>query len=162
MSALSLAYLPIYTTYGTSVIPSVLSRGWEVAIAIHKQCPFIPTDHLADPNGWYVFLKGTILQRKFTFAVVYVPDTGQLSFLDSVLDSLSSFREGQLILGGDFNASPEPHLDISLGHSTHSFAFLKEFLKSLYAHHLVACWRVLHPTGKDFSYYSAVHMSTPE
>lgn len=100
---------------------------------------------------------GTILGHKFTFATVYAPNTRQLTFLDSLLESLSHFREGQLILGGDFNISPDPKLDTSAGRSTHSFAFLKHFRKTLQSHHLVDCWRVLHSTDKDFSYYSATH-----
>lgn len=66
-----------------------------------------------------VFLKGTISGHKFIFAVVYCPNTQQLTILDSVLDSLSSLRERQLILGGDFNVSTDPHLDTSSGHSIH-------------------------------------------
>lgn len=96
-----------------------------VAIAIHKQLPFFPTDHMFDPNCSFMFLKGTIFGRKFTFAAVCALNTQQLTFLDFVLNFFSPFRERQLVLRGAFNVSPDPLLDTSLGHSTHSFIFLK-------------------------------------
>lgn len=128
-----------------------------VAVAIHKHCPFIPLDHYADPNGRFVFLKGTLFGRRLTLVALYAPNTRQLAFLDKLLDSLSAFREGQLVVGGDFNVCPDPQMDTSSGRSTHSFTFLKHVHKSLHTHHLVDCWRVLHPTTKDFSYYSVTH-----
>lgn len=114
-------------------------------------------EHLTGPNGRYVFPKGTIFDPKFTFAAVYASKCRQLTFLDSVLESLSTFWEGQLIKWGDFNVSPDSQVHTSSGHSTHLFAFLKHFRKSLQAHHLIDCWRLLQPTGRDYSYFSATH-----
>lgn len=95
----------------------------------------------------------------FTFATIYDPNTNQLTFLDTVLEQLLDFKEGSLILGGDFTVSPDPLLDTSHRRPSHSHAFLKHFRKALHlqSHFLMDSWRVLHPSEKDFSYYSNVY-----
>lgn len=127
------------------------------AIAIHKSCPFQPLDNKIDPQGRYVFLKGSVAVQTYTFATIYAPNTNQLTFIDSTLALLAEFREGLLVLGGDLNMSPDPSLDTSHTRSPHSFAFLKHFRKTIQSHLLLDCWRVLHPSDRDFSYYSKVH-----
>lgn len=128
-----------------------------MAIAIHKNCLFQPSDHRGDPQGRFVFLKGTIMGQTYTFATLCAPNSQQLTFIDQVLTNLGDFQEGRLILGGDFNVSPDPSLDTSANRSTHSHAFLRHFRKTLQGHTLVDCWRALHASEKDFSYYSSVH-----
>lgn len=127
------------------------------AIAIHKSCPFQPLDNKIDPQGRYVFLKGSVAVQTYTFATIYAPNTNQLTFIDSTLALLAEFREGLLVLGGDLNMSPDPSLDTSHTRSPHSFAFLKHFRKTIQSHLLLDCWRVLLPSDRDFSYYSKVH-----
>lgn len=114
-------------------------------------------EHLTEPHGRYVFLKGTIAVQKLTFATLYAPNAQQLTFTDFVLDCLATFQEGTLILGGDFNVSPDPLLDTSQNRRTHSHAFLKHFQKNMQAHLLVDSLRARHANDKDFSYYSRVH-----
>lgn len=90
-----------------------------------------------------MFLKGTFNGKKFTFPAIYAPNAGQLTFIDAVLEKLVEFREGFLILGRDFNVSPDPLLDTSNNRPTHSYAFPKHFFKTLQL--------------QNFSYYSKVH-----
>lgn len=137
------------------ISPTPKSRG--TAIAIHKTCPFQPSEHKVDPLGRYVFVKGSIAGQKYTFATIYAPNADQLTFLDNALDRLADFREGFLILGGEFNVSPDPLLDISHARPSHSYAFLKHFRKTIQSHLLTDSWRTLHPSDHDFSYYSKVH-----
>ena len=153
----SLPKLPthLFPQWYLSDSPRAKSRG--VAIAIHRHCQFQPTDHKVDPQGRYVFLKGTIMGQKFTFATVYAPNSQQLTFIDQTLAQLADFREGRLILGGDFNISPDPLLDTSTNKTTHSNAFLRHFRRTLQGHTLVDCWRALHATERDYSYFSSVH-----
>lgn len=154
---LSMPKLPnhIYNQWFLSNSPIAKSRG--TAIAIHKSCPIQILDSKMDPQGRYVFLKGTIAGQKLTIATIYAPNSNQLTFLDNTLDSLAEFKEGPLILGGDFNISPDPQIDTSHKRSSHSNAFLKHFRKSLQTHRLLDSWRTLHPVDRDYSYYSKVH-----
>lgn len=77
------------------------------------------------------------------------------------LELLAEFKEGFLVLGGDVNVSPDPLLDTSHARPSCSYAFLKHFCKALQSHLLIDSWRVLHPTGRDFSYYSKVNNVYP-
>lgn len=94
----------------------------------------------------------------YTFATLYAPNAQQLSFIDTVLDSLVGFRERRLVLGGDFNVSPNPRIDTSSSHSMHAFCLLEAFPQvPAETHSLVDCWRVMHVSEKDYSYYATVH-----
>lgn len=66
-----------------------------------------------DPMGRNVFLKGSIAGQIYTFATIYAPNTNQLTFIDTALEQLAEFKEGLLILGGDFKIRPDPLLDTS-------------------------------------------------
>lgn len=153
----SLPRLPthIYTQWFHSTSPTSKSKG--TMIAIHKTCPFQITDSKIDIQGRYVFLKGTISGKTYTFATIYAPNSNQLTFIDATLELLAEFKEGFVVLGGNFNVSLDPVIDTSSSRPSSSYAFLKHLHKSLQAHLLLDSWRVLHPTGRDFSYYSAVH-----
>lgn len=63
-----------------------------------------------DPQSRYVLLKGSIAGKLYTFATIYAPNTNQLTFIDTPLELLVEFKEGFLVLGGDFNVSPTPYL----------------------------------------------------
>lgn len=145
----------LFNQWFHSTSPTSKSKG--NTIAIHRNCPFQLLDSKIDPLGRYVFLKGVIAGRKYTFASIYAPNSNQITFIDSALDLLADFKEGFVILGGDFNVSPDPLLDTSSSSHSHSYAFLKHFRKSFQSHLLLDSWRVLHPKERDFSYHSAVH-----
>lgn len=78
----------LYNQWWLDNAPHQKSGG--AAIAIHKHCPLVPLDYYADPEGTFVFLKGTLFEPKLTLVAIYVPNTWQLAFLDKVLDSLST------------------------------------------------------------------------
>ncbi|CAH2254466.1 Hypothetical predicted protein [Pelobates cultripes] len=80
-----------------------------VAILFAAHVPFVCAEIKADPLGRYIFLKGSIADRRYTFASIYAPNTRQHSFLTRTLKSLEHFREGLLILTGDLNI-PDGHL----------------------------------------------------
>lgn len=93
----------------------------------------------------------------YTFAMLYAPNSPQLTFLDADLDRQADFKESKLVLGGDFNLSPDPSMDTLTSRLTHSYAFLKHFCRSLQSQALVDCWRALHASERDYSYYLRVH-----
>lgn len=103
-------------------------KSQSTAIAIHKSCPFQPIDHYTDPQGRYVFLKGSIMGQVYTFSMLYAPNSQQLTFVDSVLDRLADFREGKLVLGRDFNISPYIGYLGYLGQPLNSFLCFPETL----------------------------------
>ncbi|CAH2282147.1 Hypothetical predicted protein [Pelobates cultripes] len=109
------------------------------------------------PQERYLFLKGEIQDRKYTFATLYVPNSNQAQHIRRALSKLSSFTEGILMLGSDFNVPLHPLLDSSMGHSRVLQGALRNIQTSLRSLRLVDCWRATHPTDKEYTHYLAPH-----
>ncbi|CAI9604443.1 unnamed protein product, partial [Staurois parvus] len=135
--------------------PLAKSKG--VAILLARHLPFTMSDSLADPEGRYLFIKGSFANRPVTFANVYAPNTKQVSFTRSITTTLSAFHSGVLILGGDLNVPLYPLLDSSSGSSFLPFKALKQINIQLQHLQLHDSWRTLYPTVKDYTFYSAPH-----
>ncbi|CAH2224769.1 Hypothetical predicted protein [Pelobates cultripes] len=88
-----------------------------VAILIAHTTPFQCTETQADPNGRYLFLKGTIVDHVYTFACLYGQNKQQHTFLSRTLTKLERFREGLLVMAGDLNLPLDPQMDTSRGQS---------------------------------------------
>ena len=146
-----------YRNWFNSCTPLKREKG--VSIVISKNVTFKKLDCISDPEGRYILLKGTIDDKIYTFANIYAPNDRQISFLKNVFEALEPFLEGSLILGGDFNLTPEPKLDASSSKSRLSSKNLQQFKNILREHLLVDIWRILHPNTKDYSYYSQLHKS---
>lgn len=50
-----------------------------------------------------MFVKGFSANYKITLANIYVPNMGQIELIQSILEKLENFKDGELLLGGDFN-----------------------------------------------------------
>lgn len=61
-----------------------------------------------NPEGRYLFLK--LGERIFTLANVYCPNKNPIKFLSQTLNKLMEFKEGEVILAGDFNFCLNPAL----------------------------------------------------
>lgn len=94
-----------------------------------------------DPEGRFLFVKGTLLGVRYTFASIYAPNDGTVNCLAKTLRILEKFREGCLILGGDFNLTLDPSMDTSTGRTALSFWALKQVKQLLSSQHLVDSWR---------------------
>lgn len=83
----------------------------------------------------------------------------RIPFLKSILEKPREFTEGVLILGRGFNFTLDPTVDTSLGASHISLSKLKRLKKCVRLHQSVDVWRVLHPTQRDFTFYSHSHIT---
>ncbi|CAH2219221.1 Hypothetical predicted protein [Pelobates cultripes] len=128
-----------------------------VAILFAHSVPFQNTQTLADPNGRYLFLRGTIADHEYTFACLYGPNRKQHKFLRQVLAKLEKFRGALLIVAGDLNMPLDPIRDTSRGQSAIPTHCLKAAQRFLHKMGLVDCWRTYHPDDRDYTHYSAVH-----
>ncbi|CAH2252517.1 Hypothetical predicted protein [Pelobates cultripes] len=128
-----------------------------VAILLAAELEFKELECTQDSQGRYLFLKGTIADKINTIATIYVPNKRQAPFLRNALQQLEDFTDGILLIVGDFNTPLDPTLDSSTGHSCLSQHNIRSIRQSMEALRLVDCWRTLHPTVKDFTYYSALH-----
>lgn len=139
-----------HSTFGT-----VKSRG--VSILISRSVPWKCVDVKTDLEGRYLFLRGDIGGVEVTLANIYAPNSQQDHFITKTLDILEEFTRGQLILGGDFNVPLIPTENTSSGHSSVSQTARKRIARSLHKTQLIDVWRLLHPTERDYTFYSSPH-----
>lgn len=92
-----------------------------------------------------------------TLADVYFPNSAQVTFCKRVIDELKSFATGYIVFGGDFNLALNPLQDTSDDKSSVPYKKLRK-IKTLHASlTLIDTWCSSKPSGKDFTYFSALH-----
>uniref|UniRef100_A0A8C5M2P2 Reverse transcriptase domain-containing protein n=1 Tax=Leptobrachium leishanense TaxID=445787 RepID=A0A8C5M2P2_9ANUR len=133
------------------------SRG--SAIIFAADVPFVETETRRDEEGRFLFTKGMIAGKLYTFASVYLPNKSQCRCLSGILRKLAAFREGLLVLAGDFNVPLDPRLDTSSGVSSIPDSMHRQMRRLLDSYQLVDVWRAFHGRERDFSFYSAAHSS---
>lgn len=65
-----------------------------------------------------------------------------------------AFTRGHLIVGGDFNVPLIPSEDTSSGTSSVTPSARKRISKALHKAQMIDVWRLLHPTERDYTFYS--------
>lgn len=144
-----------YTQVFHATNPTSKSKG--VSILIHKNAVIIISQRQADTEGRYSFFKGHWGGTPITLANVYFPNAAQVTFCQQLVDELKGFTLGCLVLGGDFNLALNPLQDSSDGKSSMPYKKLCKIKKLLTSLTLIDTWRLTNPTGKDFTFYSALH-----
>lgn len=129
------------------------------AILINKNTPLIVSDTIADPNGRYIIVIGSLFNTPLILANIYAPNWDDYMFFTKLLNSLPQVDSHFLILGGDMNTVMDPVLDRS---SAKHFSISKsaQALQSyLQTYGLVDVWRLLNPLAKQYSFFSTVHQT---
>ena len=109
-----------------------LAKSKGVTILIHKEAPFQLTDQQVDPEGRFVFIKGTYGGIPLTLANVYFPNRAHLTFCRQVIQQLQCFAVGCIVLGGDSNIPLNPLVDKSNSKSSIKYRTLRQ-IKTLYS-----------------------------
>lgn len=131
-----------------------LAKTKGVTILINKNSSLNTNIH-SDPEGRYIFLKGNWEGSPITLANVYFPNKAHITFCTKIINKLKWFAEGCIILGGDFNIPLSPLQDTSTGYSHVSYKILKRIKVLLQLLALIDSWRSIHPTGKDYTFFSS-------
>lgn len=131
------------------------SKSKGVSTLLAKNCPFQLTETLADVNGRYLFLKGTLFGQSHTN--VYALNSQQVTFFRELTNTLTAFQDGIIILGGDLNVSLNPLQDTSTGTSSLQNAALRAIKSQLQTLLLHDTWRTLNPNGRDFTFFFTPH-----
>lgn len=84
------------------------SRSKGVSILVSKDAPFKFSEQKTDPDGRFIFLKGTYGDIPMTLPNVYFPNKAHVTFCQQITEELQGFSMGCLILGGDFNFPLNP------------------------------------------------------
>ncbi|KAL2085077.1 hypothetical protein ACEWY4_018397 [Coilia grayii] len=144
----------VYYSVGSSA-----SRG--VAILVHKHLQFKCNKLYADDQGRVVILLSEIEGRPYIFVNLYAPNLDEPSFfgnLECKITEIQNGRDYPIIIGGDFNQVFDMYLDRSCPSNSkqrRSVEILNNICKDL---GLVDIWRLLNPSGRDYTFYSSNHL----
>lgn len=97
-----------FTLHFLATNPDTKSKG--VLILIRTDIDLQLQDTLADPEGRFLFVKGSVKGRPITLANIYSLNSNPVSFFRRVALQLTSFASGMLLLAGDLNTPPHRHL----------------------------------------------------
>ena len=98
-------------------------------------------------------------RSKICLASIYAPNTFDIHFFDSIKSTLLNFSDTTLILGGDFNLLVNPNIDCTNPAPASrriSSSCISSFLEDL---NVVDIWPLLHPSVKDYTFFSSRHSS---
>lgn len=135
------------------------SKSHGTAILLSKNVNFITEAQQLDPQGWFIFLKGSLNGFNTTFASIYAPNQAYIQFLDDTLSKLQSFQEGDFIIEGNLNFIVYRILDRSFHRwdssrqSSHQTQLASLFNK----YHIYNAWRHIHCGEKNYTYFSSHH-----
>ncbi len=134
------------------------SKARGVAILINKKVQFSSTDVIADRNGRYLIVAGTLMQKKILLVNVYAPNFDDVEFANRLLGNIPFLNTHLLILGGDLNCVLDPVLDRSNPRNLIQSAMSKTFSYFMKQNGLIDPWRFRNPSIKKFSFFP-VHQS---
>lgn len=134
---------------------SAMSKG--VSTLLSSKLPWTCRDTLVDMEGRIVFIKGLIGDIQLTLTTIYTPNDHQDIFNRRTLDLLVEFKEGQLILGGDFNIPLIPTMDTSSNTSSVPTGSHKRVAQAIHKAQLIDVWRLQHSGERDYIFYSSPH-----
>uniref|UniRef100_A0A673GPH0 exodeoxyribonuclease III n=1 Tax=Sinocyclocheilus rhinocerous TaxID=307959 RepID=A0A673GPH0_9TELE len=135
------------------------SRARGVAILIHKDISFKPSDVQADRYGRYIIVSGLLFNTPVVLANVYAPNFDDDNFFIKFLSVLPNLHSSYLIIGGDFNLCLNPQLDrvSQRGTTLSKSAKIINYFLNDYA--VTDVWRFLNPSTHGYSFFSHVHQS---
>lgn len=142
---------------GQSYFASFSHKARGVAILFHKSVPFICTKVVADPNGRYLILTGSLYNTPLHLVNVYAPNWDNDDFFRQLFITIPDLSSHSLVLGGDLNCWLDPALDHSSNRPippSKSATVIKKFME-MFA--ITDPWRCLHPRTRAYSFYSSVH-----
>lgn len=122
------------------------------AILIHKSVPFVSSNVIADPNGRYIIVSGTICNTKLTFANVYAPNWDDQNFFTMLFNKIPDMSSHYLVLGGDFNCWLG-QLDRSSNRPVRQSNSSKVINTFLQEFSIIDTWRFLNPTRKEYTFF---------
>ena len=136
-------------------IGSSKSKG--VIILISKHLQFKCLKQIKDDSGRMIIVLAEIQSQKLILANIYAPNVDDQDFFFDLERKLQAAGDQAVVLGGDFNLLMDPALDQSgavLRRVPKSSMILKNICKSL---GLIDIWRIINPSGRDYTYFSPVH-----
>ncbi|KAI4871736.1 hypothetical protein NFI96_008948, partial [Prochilodus magdalenae] len=141
---------PVFLSNGTNV-----SAG--LAILVSPGLSFSLISQKEVCRGRLFILHASIYEQEFIFVNVYAPNTGRdrAAMFTTLRNELSQYNQDAiLVLGGDWNCTLDFTMDRT-GDESHMLSV--NVLKGVVTdNNLVDCWRIKHPTLKQFTWLKTV------
>ena len=134
------------------------SKSRVVTILVHKHLQFKSNRISTDDNGRMIIIETDIQGHPMILANVYAPNLDDPAFfgmLEYKIGEVQNGRNYPIILGGDFNQVVDNVLDRSSPSNSRrrrAVDILNNICKDL---GLVDVWRLLNPSSRDYTFYSA-------
>ncbi len=127
-----------------------------MVILIPNRVNFRVVSEICNKEGHYVLVRGFLEQKEVTLVNVYIPPGQDNSCIKEIFGLIASEASGVLICGGDWNIQLKPKFDSSnkLKKLNPNAKITKKMMMEL---GLIDVWRELHPTDRQFTFYSASH-----
>ena len=127
-----------------------------VAILLSNKLNFQLLSQIKDKEGRYILLKGKIDNKEVTLFNVYMPPGHDKSFITKIFNLLIKEATGVIICGGDWNVQLQK-IDSTNQHKKKNqySGIMRKMLKES---GMIDIWRELHPTEKEFTFYSHPHL----
>ena len=133
-----------------------------VAILVHRALNFTVDKTHADKEGRHILIVGSIGGVKISILNLYAPNKDDTVFFKDISSTLTSFVEGTLLVGGDFNCILNQYLDkypLDYGNISRKTRILRSLIEEM---GLVDIWRQKHPKDRDYTFFPKYTIVTPE
>uniref|UniRef100_A0A3Q3ETQ5 exodeoxyribonuclease III n=1 Tax=Kryptolebias marmoratus TaxID=37003 RepID=A0A3Q3ETQ5_KRYMA len=146
--------------YYTAASASLSSKNRGSLIVLKRNLSLNILGKYGSEDGRVSYIKTIIAGHKFAFISIYAPSLYEPDFFSKLISVLTQIHDYSFIIGADMNACVNLTLDKSACLSTstqiRSSNELQDFLS---AFSLVDLYRVVNPTCKQYTFYSARHQS---
>lgn len=126
-----------------------------VCILINKRLSFTLQNKVTDSEGRFIVINCVISGTVFTIANIYAPNNDSPQFIDKCFLEIGKYTRTQTVIGGDFNCTLSPAFDKSqTGPTLQMSKAIKYYCRE---QGLVDIWRKLHPSTRDYTFFSNRH-----
>lgn len=123
-----------------------------VAVLFQRGLPFKTDIIWRDLDGRYIVLEINLNDFKFVIANIYGPNQDRPEFFINLFDTIEKRENDSMLLGGDFNASLNPEMDL-YNHSGSMHVKKREVINEyMELKDLRDVWRLKHPQDKVFTW----------
>lgn len=143
--------------YNQVFFSSFSSKSRGVAVLISKNIPLNVVKLIEDDRGRFVIINGTLFGNSISLFNIYFPPGHPSDFLIKTFADFYDLRSDYMIVAGDFNCMLNPLID----RFPHKIATPSKLAKQINGIcedlELTDVWRALHPSGKEYSFFSPPH-----
>lgn len=140
--------------YNQVYFSSISSKSRGVAVLISKDIPLNVVKLIEDDRGHFVIINGTLFGSSISLFNIYFPSGHPSDFLIKTFADFYDLRSDYMIVAGDFNCMLNPLID----RFPHKIATPSKLAKQINGIcedlELINVWRALHPSGKEYSFFS--------